>query len=558
MKTTPMLQYKRFVNGSMLLSKFSIHAWIAEHGIKNEKGEPINFRDHPFLFDIYCERSQKLVIMKAAQVGMSTLEVLKNLYDAKHKKMDIIYTLPTDADVSVFVGGKVNRIIAANPILLEYTRDKDSVEQKQVGESMIYFRGTWTQKAAIMVTADRLVHDEKDSSKPDVISNYQARLQHSKYKQIHTFSHPSAVGMGVDVEWQKSDQKHWFVRCTSCNKQQYLSWSLTDPTEMSIDLTRKMFVCKHCGGEITDSDRRKGKWVARFKDREYAGYWVPLLICPWVTAKEIIDKYNDPGVDEEFFYNKVLGLPYVGADNKLTSDKLFKNLTPDTLTPSDNERVIIGVDTGLKIDYVLGTDKGLFMHGDCTDYDTLDAFMKRWKKAIVVMDAGGDLIGARKFQERWKGRVYLCYFREDRKTQQLVDWGKNLERGRVTADRNRMIQLVVSEFIKGDIALQGNEGDWHEYWLDWNNLTRIKEYHPVTNQLKGTKWVRNGRDHRALATVYWRIGVFRFGKGTAAMIGGGLKLPEKRAPEISPMNTVPGPDAKYLLPKQFTPDWRRS
>src|SRR3990167_9699667 len=144
--------------------------WMSEKKIRNEKGDLIEFDSHPFLIDIYDDKSQNLTVMKAAQVGMSTCQILKNHRDAKRYKMDIIYTLPTDNDVRVFVGGKVNRIIANNPPMLKDVADKDSIEQKQVGNSMIYFRGTWTKKAAIMVTADRLVHDEKDSSKLDIIA----------------------------------------------------------------------------------------------------------------------------------------------------------------------------------------------------------------------------------------------------------------------------------------------------------------------------------------------------------------------------------------------------
>src|SRR3989344_3943381 len=136
---------------------FSIHLWIRKHQIKNEKGDPIEFKNHLFLYDIYRDQSSKIVCMKAAQIGFSTLAILKNIYDAWSKRMEIIYTLSTDHDAAAFVSGKVDRIIANNPILKDYVADKDSVEQKSIGKSMIYFKGTHTKKAAITITADRLV-----------------------------------------------------------------------------------------------------------------------------------------------------------------------------------------------------------------------------------------------------------------------------------------------------------------------------------------------------------------------------------------------------------------
>jgi len=85
----------------------------------------IEFDNHPFLFDIYSDQSQNLTIMKAAQVGLTTTEMLKNHFDAKKYSMDIIYTLPTDGDVRVMVGGKLNRIIANNPCMIDDVADKD-------------------------------------------------------------------------------------------------------------------------------------------------------------------------------------------------------------------------------------------------------------------------------------------------------------------------------------------------------------------------------------------------------------------------------------------------
>jgi len=451
--------------------------------------------------------------MKGAQVGMTTLEILKNFYDARRKKMDIIFTQPTDSDVGVFVGGKVNRIIANNPCILADLRgtdSKDSVEQKKVGNSMIYFRGTWTKKAAISVTADRLVHDEKDSSKLDIIADYQARLQHSKFRQTHTFSHPSLPETGVHADWLVSDQKHWFVKCKLCSKWQFLSWDIENPDNMIVDFERRIFVCKHCKAEIDTEARRTGQWVSKYRNRPWSGYWVSLLIAPWMTASDLIDKWKHPDTTKEFFYTKILGLPFADGSSKLLRHHFLQNLTNELYAPTSDERVVMGVDTGLKLDYVIGNQKGLFFHKDAEDYDELDEKMKRWPKMIAVIDQGGDLIGSRKFYDRWPGRVFLCALTGDRHTKELVKWGTGDEHGAVSCDRNRMIQLVVDEFRDKRIRVHGSESEWYEYYADWSHLAKTKVIDPLTNEIKGYKWIRNGRDHLALATVFWRVGMSRF------------------------------------------------
>ena len=539
-----------------------IHPWLRENQICNEKGNRIEFDKHPFLFRIYADQSQFLTIMKAAQVGLSTCAILKNHNDAKQHKMDIIYTLPTDSDVRTFVGGKVNRIIANNKTMLEDVADKDSIEQKQIGNSMIYFRGTWTKKAAIMVTADRLVHDEKDSSKLDVIADYQARLQHSKYRQTHTFSHPSLPETGVHLDWLKSDQKHWFIKCPHCNFWQFESWNTEDPDKMSIDLKREIFVCKKCKKELDYYARWQGQWVSKYPGREWSGYWVPLLIAPWMTAADIIKKYRSPDVTPEFFYTKILGLPYADASSKLLRQSFFQNLTGESYAPTKDDRIVIGIDTGLKIDYVMGNKYGLFYYGESPDYGELNSQMERWPKAMAVIDQGGDLIGSRQFYERWPGRVFLCSLGGDRKTKELVRWGSGDEYGAVLVDRGRMIQLCVDEFRNKRINVHGTEQDWYEYWLDWNNLAKIKVLDSETNEIKGYKWIRSGRDHKAMATVFWRVGMTRFAGMGAITVSDDQVKPNSYM--VEPNQTVQFDPGKFFkleenfdsLEEEKEGDWR--
>lgn len=533
--------------------KGGIIAWILDNEIKNEKGDLIEFWDHPYQFDIYLDPADNLVVLKPAQVGLSTVEVIRNHYDAKNEKMDIIYTLPTDQDVGVFVGGKVNRIIANNPCMLADVKDKDTIEHKAVGDSMVYFRGTWTKKAAIMITADRLVHDEKDSSKQDVVADYQARLQHSKFKQTHVFSHPSVPNNGVDVEWNLSDKKEWFIQCPHCQKEQYLSWNVEDPRKMSINLETKQYVCKKCGGELSDDVRRKGRWVKKItKPVKWSGYHVSMLMSPRHSAEDIIAKYNEVLIGKQtmdYFYNKVLGLPYAGGGNSVTQDSILGRVTNETNLYKG--RMVIGVDTGVKLRYVYGNRQGLLGFGECNDYtpdevnklpldQTLEYFLKKFDNSIMVIDQGGDIIGSRKLRAKYPGRVFLCHYARDRKTMQLMRWGEGDEHGNVNVDRNRMIQLVIDEFREKRLKLyRGTEEQWYDYWLHWSHIYRTVE--EDTLGVKQYVWHRSDRDDWVHATVYWRVGVDRFG-GT-----GFISAPE---PEVERKSYLVNPDQTV----NFNPD----
>ena len=128
------------------------------------------------MWDVYNDMSPLLVILKAPQIGATVMMIIKTFWAAKKKNWDIIYTLPTQSDVNDMSGGKINRFIAQNPILAEWVKDYDTVGQKSVGESIIYYRGTFTQKQGMMHSSDLNVHDEVDASNPEVIVQYETRL----------------------------------------------------------------------------------------------------------------------------------------------------------------------------------------------------------------------------------------------------------------------------------------------------------------------------------------------------------------------------------------------
>ncbi len=469
--------------------------FLEEEHITNDQGQKLDFKNHPYLLDIYDDLSPKQAILKAAQIGFSTTANIKAMWVAKNKGMDIIYTLPSASDIKDFVGGKTNRLIANNKIFGEWTADKDSIEQKQVGSNIIYFRGTWTERAAIAIPADLYISDETDRSKQEIVGQYRTRLQHSKYAWEWYFSNPSAPGVGVDKYWEQSDQKHWCIKCDGCGEWNY-----------GLNMNNIMgevpyFGCLKCKKEL---NRRAGEWVKRWDNKEVSGYWISALSPPWISAQQILDKKKD--YTEEQFANFVLGKPYIGKGNTITRQMLFQNLT-DEVNPQDS-RPIIGVDTGVGINYVVGNKNGLFFYDKCDDYAPIRSLLNRWKNAIAIIDQGGDIIGPRKLREEFPNRVYLCFFGTDRKNDELIRW--NDEDGSVIADRNKMIQLVIDEFTEKRIPIAGTESEWTDYWLEWAGMYRTTEL----DSLQRNKYVWNkpssGRCDYPFATVYWRIGMDKY------------------------------------------------
>lgn len=527
------------------LENLSILAWIQEHGIRTETGEPLDMRSHLFLFDPYRDFSPKQVTYKAAQIGYTTMWILKSFWACKQYGMDAIYTLPTATDVVDFAGGKVNRMIANNPILQQYVKDRDTVEQKRVGDNVIYYRGTWVEKSALMISSDWNIHDEVDRSKQSIISQYASRLQHSEFQWESHFSNPSVEGNGVSRYWPLSDQKHWFILCKACKKEQYMDWP------DSVDLERKVFQCKFCHKELSDNDRRVGRWVKKFKDREWSGYWIPLLIAPWVSASQIIEYAEKKS--PEYFANFVLGLPYVGEGNKIVPDILWRNLTS---VPNSQENVVIGVDVGLTKHFVVGNGEGIFYYGKTKDWEDIERLMARFPRSVAVFDAMPDLTEPRKLKEKYPGRVFLCHYARDRKTYQMIKWGEGKEYGNVVADRNRVLQLIIDEFTNKRIPLKGNQDEWMEYYSHWDTMYRVNEWEEAERQGKKNyvyhypyRWESStGEDHFCHATLYFRVGLDKFSRGGGKTFEGGkLEFPTDEGIDRAP---------KFQYEDKESYDWR--
>lgn len=480
------------------IADISIIGWLLKNGIRTENGKPFDLKSHPFWYDVLTDWNERIVMLKAAQGGGTILFLLKSLFAIPRFGLNSVYTMPTASDVQDLVSGKLNPMIANNPALQDLIKDKDSVEQKRIGKFTMYFKGTWTERAALSFSSDLNIHDEEDRSKLPIIEQYASRQQHSAFKWNWRFSNPSFPGVGVAKYWSMSDQKHWFIKCSRCSKRQFLSWP--DSIENG------SYICKHCRKPLSEKDRMTGEWIGAITKTkpDYSGYWFNLMMAPWVPASEIVKLHQTKS--DEYFHNFVLGLPYAGNGAKLIEEDFFQNL--DSSKNQQQDPIVIGVDTGLPIYYVVGNKQGLFYQGSCDTMSEIEALMRRFPKSIVVCDQGGDLTAPRELQQKYPSRFFLCWFREDRKSMRLIEWGQDKEHGKVIADRNRCISQMMDELRDRRMRLNGSKEDWWPVWLHFANMYKEVEQDELGREK--FVWKRSGPDHLALATLYWRIGMDKF------------------------------------------------
>lgn len=514
------------------------YTWVLQHELKNESGITMDFEKRKYLKAIYNDLSPKQVLLKPPQIGATIMSMLKTLWVAKMLRKDIIYTLPTATDVTDIVGGSTNRIIAQNAILQSWVKDHDTVEQKSVGDNLIRYRGTFSPKQATMVPSSLNVHDEVDNSDPAVLTLYETRLEAQEREEDKWrwyFSHPSLAGQGVDIYWQESDMKEWHITCPHCDAEQVLSWP------DNIDLTRRIYICSHCKEELPDESRITGVWKNKdgvvWTDEVVGGYtfsgWhVSQLMLYNKKAEDIIKAYYDPLKDQQYFWNYVLGLPYVGSEDRIEPSVVLRNCV-DVVNPR-TERIVFGVDTGTGLHLVAMNKDGVFyfaheaeLTATKSPYDEVRVLLKRFPNSIAVFDQGGELMLTRQLQQEFPGRVFLCFYNKDKKTVDFVEWGKDDEYWKVRVDRNRMITLAVEQMRDtGRVKLNGTKEEWQEFAAMWGNIYREKI---VVKDMKGKDdrslygteyvWKRNGADHYVHAFVYALVGMQRYSGEMATVMG---------------------------------------
>lgn len=528
----------------MRLSDHSAVTWIVENNIKVESGLPFDWKNHMFWWEPMRDNNPKQVYCKAAQCGGSTMFNLKLFHLMKRLAINVIYTLPTDSDVNQFVSSKTNRIIAHNQAVAALTTDKDAISQKRVGDSTVYFRGTFTERAALSISADLLIHDEIDRSNRAIVEQYESRLQHSKYQWRWVLSNPSTPGNGCDMYWQLSDRKLWHVKCPHCQVAQVMTY------EDNVDVERKEYFCSECGLTLSDETRGNGEWIATGpKDAEWSGYRFSLLFAPWVSAAKIIELKQTKSAS--YFANFVLGEAYAGTGGNLTEDELFANLNDEPFPLT--EPIVIGADLGIPNYYVIGNKYGLFSSGSCNGYDDIEQALKKWPKSICVLDAAGDIWASRQLQDKYPGRVYLTYYRPDRKMMKLVEWGKDGESGKVTVDRNRMIQTLVDEYRAKKIPLRGKREDWQEAWIHFANIYKTTQ-DDAMGQPRSV-WERSGPDHLVHAMVYWRTGMDKWANFTDNYVNPPVQFEPTPSYRIDPITR--GVPANEIFVEKEDDDWRK-
>jgi len=545
------------------LNKFTsgtIPEWICKHTFIN--GDPFSFKDHEYQEKILRDESQEVVIIKPSQVGISELSCrLALALCAVLRGYTIAYTLPTAGFASTFMRTRVDPVIQGSSYLADLLHTTtDNAEVKRIGDSYLYLKGSQSSNAPISIPCDHLFHDELDFSDMDVISQYQSRLTHSKYKRKHKLSTPTIPKRGIDREFASSRRHYSLVKCNHCNHSFVPDYfdHVKIPGSETLELrsikkemlpklryTEAYVECPACKKKPSLQPRHR-EWVCENPSESFtaSGYQItpfdaPNIITPGylIEASTQYKRYTD-------FENFGLGRP---AEDK-----------ESTLSRTDLEPLLIetqGIGYG---SYVMGLDMGLLCHcfiGFCTHdgflilvhSEVIPVHLVRQRRKelavqyrvrMTVVDSMPYLETVIAMQAEDKNLFGSVYVRQKGLEMYMVkDQDEDAEKGKgevrqVNINRDKVLDALM-ELIRSRLILKVTDENDEAWMTQMCDMKRMREW--TVDQELSFIWKKSeeGNDHFHHALIYTWVASQMLGVSNNALMLPFLMQKIKLAPAPS-------------------------
>lgn len=387
---------------------------------------PFRLDDYPWLVDVYnaiggLHPGGRAVIRKAAQVGVTELAINFTFYCIDTHGARVFYALPPGQGVvGDFSHDRIDPAIAHSPRIQELVADTDNVGLKTFSRGALYIRGTHIpqgrpDKAAQLaaVPADVAIVDEWDRVPPAAIPLIRDRLGDSHLKIELGLSTPTYPGIGIDAEYQGSDQREPQIRCQACGSWHWLEWGLVAERDGRVAVW-----CPTCGEAIDRHsawDHNRMRFVAREPESDVVGYWIPKLVSPRVDLVNLWKRSRSTDADEILaFWNNDLGIAYEPEGARLTLE-LLRACARDYEMPDTASWCAMGVDVGLTLNVWImqprphGYQRAVYV-GEVGEWEALDRLMVRYNVGCCVVDDGPELTADVAFARRHRGRVFLATY----------------------------------------------------------------------------------------------------------------------------------------------------
>lgn len=439
------------INEDLIRAKMTQDAavWAQYSKLKLANGQIFSFDDRPYLVEPMSMHHKAQMSMKATGGGFSECQgILPTLHGliANRYAQGALYLFPTNDDVQDYSKSRFGPLFSNNKhaigkyVKSAASKGTDTSKLKIVNGKNLYLRGarldpadegagakTSTKLSGIQV--DRVVFDEVDLIDPEAIPLALGRCGNASVdgvkgdKEVVYIANPSDEDRGIDLYWQKSDQRHWFRLCT-CGEYTCAEIEFQNDCHKAVGIAdngKGYIRCRKCGKPLSVGP---GQWIAqRPSNSELAGYHWSHLTSNYCDPAEILDHFtNPPDNNLGAVYRYELGLPYSSKEDKLRKQDVLaccgREGIPENhsgpcaigVDNDDNKHVVILIRTGnerYEMIKCLRTTKGGFEEV----YDLI----RRFNIKFGVVDLRPNKDSSVRFQKDAAAigcKIYLCEYKE--------------------------------------------------------------------------------------------------------------------------------------------------
>lgn len=440
--------------------------WVAINHHKNHKGKMLTFHGRHYLKDIYADRSQSIVVKKGSQCGVSEYLIIRAICAAAAGR-GVFYVLPTSVLQGRFVKNRFDKSIEYTPYYRGLISDgnqhkqAESVSLKHFVNGTIAFVGSNASSAFTEFPADDIIIDELDQCNQENLPMAESRLSNSIRPTRIKVANPTLENYGIDAEWMKSDQKRWFIQCSSCNKwihpdfYNHVIRPGEEPGEYVIrdeewepGLSRDIYpICEHCKKPFERF--APGEWRAGNTASEISGYHISKMFSTNVSLRDLVSNFEEGLVNDtkmQVFCNYDLGIAYTSKGAKIDYSMLDECVGDFAFLDSVPEgRCFMGIDVGHRMHVTIGQkidDRKikLVYAGTVENEEDVFELARKYKADLGVIDALPETRMSKKICSRLK-YFFMIYYTATKSMQ--VDAKKKI----ITVDRTVCLDEVKEKIL---------------------------------------------------------------------------------------------------------------
>lgn len=227
-----------------------------------------------------------LVVVKRAQVGLSTMLLIMLLQQAMSRGGPMLYMISDKEQAKHFSAEMLTPMLNGNPDLARHFSDAVEIEDRRVTMisrpftgGRIDFAGGGTASGVssrpyrvVVVDEIETIEDNFPGLAGSPWAFAKARTQTMEEVALHfVFSHPRVHGSGLwPIYMSESDQRSWCFDCPECTEVIWPDWntqvrydgesSLKSDGLGTVDPHSARWHCPHCDHVITEAERRIAVW----------------------------------------------------------------------------------------------------------------------------------------------------------------------------------------------------------------------------------------------------------------------------------------------------------